>query len=80
LENNNFLPTKENVFRCFKYFEIEETRIVILGQDPYPNKIDACGLSFSVERNNKLPKSLNNIFAELQRDKNIIKKDGDLKP
>jgi uracil-DNA glycosylase len=78
LESKTFLPNREKVFRCFSYFSLIETKIVILGQDPYPNKDDACGLAFSVERKTKLPKSLKNMFDELERDLGIVKKDGDL--
>ena len=64
---DNIYPPKEFIFRCFNYFNINETRAIILGQDPYQNKGYADGLSFSISGSNKTPKSLNNIFKELER-------------
>lgn len=40
----------------------ENLKVVIIGQDPYPNDGEAMGLSFSVPRNIKTPKSLINIY------------------
>ncbi|MDR3257429.1 MAG: uracil-DNA glycosylase [Mycoplasmataceae bacterium] len=71
-------PKAENIFRCFNYFNISETKVVLIGQDPYPTPGDACGLSFSVERNNNLPHSLQNIFMELRNDLNVVRINGDL--
>jgi uracil-DNA glycosylase len=51
---------------------------VIVGQDPYPTEGDANGLAFSVSRNEDLPKSLQNIFKELQSDLGITRSSGDL--
>ena len=59
-------PKYENCFRCFNYFELNETRIVILGQDPYHNLDQACGLAFGVDNQKNLPPSLANIKRELK--------------
>lgn len=69
-------PFPNNVFRAFKYFEPQETKLVLLGQDPYIRYelIDdqfvlpqAMGLSFSVPKKMRLvPPSLQNIFKELK--------------
>ncbi|MDR1850871.1 MAG: uracil-DNA glycosylase [Mycoplasmataceae bacterium] len=77
INNDKYIPG-DKIFRAFKYFDIESTIVVILGQDPYPNEGDACGLSFSVERNEKLPHSLRNIFKELKDDLGIDRKSGNL--
>ena len=71
LENTGLkiLPKRENIFKCFKYFEINETKIVILGQDPYHGDNQATGLCFGV--NKKPPPSLKNIIKELKNDVNI---------
>ena len=54
----------------------EEVRVVILGQDPYPTPGHAHGLSFSVEEDVRpLPRSLNNIFKELESDLGLAKPD-----
>lgn len=58
-------PEPKDIFACFKYFNIEETKVVILGQDPYHQPGQAQGLSFSVPSNFKNPPSLVNIFKEI---------------
>tara|TARA_Y100000996_G_scaffold291516_1_gene230447 strand:+ start:2145 stop:2810 length:666 start_codon:yes stop_codon:yes gene_type:complete len=58
-------PERHNIFRCFNYFEPEETRVVILGQDPYHGPGQAIGLSFGVNENVKMPPSLRNIYKKL---------------
>ncbi len=73
-----YYPSINNVFKCFYLTPFNEVKVVLLGQDPYPNINDACGLSFSVNRNTNLPKSLVNIFKALQIDLNITRTNGDL--
>jgi uracil-DNA glycosylase len=56
------------VFRAFELTPMAETRVVILGQDPYHTPRRAEGLAFSVQAGIPTPPSLRNIFKELQRD------------
>ena len=63
-------PPKEQVFRVFN-LALEDIKVVILGQDPYHNPDQACGLSFSVNDGVPLPKSLINIYKELYTDLGI---------
>ena len=63
-------PPKEQVFRVFD-LPLEDIKVVILGQDPYHNPDQACGLSFSVNDGVPLPKSLINIYKELHDDLGI---------
>ena len=63
-------PPKEQVFRVFD-LTLEDIKVVILGQDPYHNPDQACGLSFSVNDGVPLPKSLINIYKELHDDLGI---------
>lgn len=63
-------PPKEQVFRVFD-LALENIKVVILGQDPYHNPDQACGLSFSVNDGVALPKSLINIYKELHDDLGI---------
>ena len=63
-------PPKEQVFRVFN-LALEDIKVVILGQDPYHNPDQACGLSFSVNDGVPLPKSLINIYKELYNDLGI---------
>lgn len=63
-------PPPEDIFRCFKLTSYADTKVVILGQDPYHGPGQAHGLSFSVAGDTKLPPSLRNIFKELATDLN----------
>ena len=73
------LPDKKNVFRALEVAP-GDVRVFILGQDPYPNIQDACGLSFSVTpRASGLPGSLMNIQKEILTDiGQTTTSDGDL--
>lgn len=75
---NEVFPPKNLIFDCFNYFNIEDTKVVIIGQDPYHGINQANGLAFSVNDNVKLPKSLINIFKELKNDLGMIKTNGNL--
>lgn len=61
-------PEREAVFRAFELTSLAQTRVVILGQDPYHGEGQADGLSFSVPTGVKTPPSLRNIFKELEAD------------
>ncbi|MDU4713950.1 MAG: uracil-DNA glycosylase [Gemella haemolysans] len=63
-------PPREQVFRVFD-LPLKDIKVVILGQDPYHNPDQACGLSFSVNDGVPLPKSLINIYKELHDDLGI---------
>ena len=63
-------PPKEQVFRVFD-LPLKDIKVVILGQDPYHNPDQACGLIFSVNDGVPLPKSLINIYKELHDDLGI---------
>lgn len=71
-------PKAEHVFRCLDFFPPKETRVVILGQDPYHGEGQANGLAFSVNSDQALPPSLKNILIELEDDVSVEKEDGDL--
>ncbi len=63
-------PQKEHIFNAFNHFSFEQTKIVILGQDPYHGPNQANGLCFSVNDGVVHPPSLRNIFKELENDLN----------
>ena len=64
----SFLPTAENVLRVLER-PLNEIRVVIFGQDPYPGIGEAVGLAFSFPpENKKLPRSLQNIYQEFHND------------
>jgi len=58
-------PDMNDIFNALKYTSYENTRVVILGQDPYHGAGQAHGLCFSVRRGTPHPPSLKNIFKEL---------------
>jgi uracil-DNA glycosylase len=61
-------PEKEHIFNALNYTSYEQTKVVILGQDPYHGPQQAHGLSFSVQPGIKIPPSLKNIYKELEAD------------
>ena len=61
-------PPMHDIFNALKYTPFENTRVVILGQDPYHEPGQAHGLSFSVKKGVKIPPSLVNIYKELHDD------------
>ena len=61
-------PPEKDVFNAFHAAPFSQTKVVILGQDPYHGLHQAHGLSFSVLREQKIPPSLRNIFKELSSD------------
>ena len=78
LHNRDIAPTFDLIFRALHH-PISHTRVVIIGQDPYPTKGHAHGLAFSVDRSvSPLPASLRNIFEELKSDCGINRSYGDL--
>lgn len=66
-----YLPAGEHVLRAFSR-PLADVRVLIVGQDPYPTPGHAVGLSFSVAPDVRpIPRSLQNIYAELQADLGI---------
>ncbi|WP_010134101.1 uracil-DNA glycosylase [Ochrovirga pacifica] len=61
-------PKKEQIFEAFNACSLEDTKVVIIGQDPYHEENQANGLCFSVNDGVQHPKSLRNIFDELTMD------------
>ena len=58
-------PPKELIFSAFEQFDFQDTRVVIIGQDPYHGTGEANGLCFSVNDGVAIPPSLKNIFTEI---------------
>ena len=73
------LPPKNLIFNAFTKFDVGDTRVCILGQDPYPTKGHAMGLSFSVPTSvTTMPPSLRNIFKELEHEYGVARTNKDL--
>ncbi len=78
-EKTEIYPPKDYIFKALQLTSFKNTKVVIVGQDPYHGKGEAMGLSFSVNKDIKIPPSLQNIYKELQDDLGIKpKSDGDL--
>lgn len=79
-EQNTVFPPAHQVWTWTRFHDIKDTRVIILGQDPYHGPNQAHGLSFSVQPGVKIPPSLVNIFKELENDITGFKapKSGDL--
>ncbi len=72
-------PPKDHIFEALKLTPYKDTKVVIVGQDPYHGVGEAHGLSFSVQKGVKVPPSLQNIYKELYDDLGIPpRNDGDL--
>lgn len=61
-------PKQTEIFKAFRNTSYKDTKVVILGQDPYHGENQAEGLSFSVKAGVTQPPSLKNIFKELHDD------------
>ncbi|MEH7276541.1 uracil-DNA glycosylase [Neobacillus vireti] len=61
-------PDQNDIFNALHYTSYQDTKVVIIGQDPYHGHGQAHGLSFSVKPGIKIPPSLRNIYKELQED------------
>ncbi|MEJ2185131.1 MAG: uracil-DNA glycosylase [Gemmatimonadota bacterium] len=73
-------PPRPLIFRALELTPPEAVRVVILGQDPYPNAGQAHGLCFSVPAGVEPPPSLRNIFRELAADTGVQATSTDLTP
>ena len=58
-------PSMYDIFNALKYTDYNDTKVVILGQDPYHGEGEAHGLAFSVKEDIPIPPSLKNIYKEL---------------
>lgn len=69
--DEQILPATPDILRAFQT-PIEDVRVLIVGQDPYPTPGDAIGLAFAVSLTDQpkraLPRSLKNVMAELASD------------
>ncbi len=64
-------PPQENIFEALNQCSIKNTKVIILGQDPYHQYGQAHGLAFSVQKGVRVPPSLKNIYKELSSDLKI---------
>ena len=70
-DGRTYLPAGPNVLRAFQQ-PFDQVKVLIVGQDPYPTPGHPIGLSFAADRHVRpLPRSLANIYRELQSDLGI---------
>ena len=73
------LPDSSLWFNALTTTDLDQVKVVILGQDPYPTPGHAHGLCFSVMPEVKpIPKSLKNIYKELESDLGVVNSNGNL--
>jgi len=79
-ETRLVLPPTNEIFAALDACPPDDVRVVILGQDPYPTPGHAHGFAFSVAPDVRpLPRSLGNIFKELEADQGATPPNGDLR-
>lgn len=76
--SGDWLPGPARLFAALDLTPPEKVRVVLLGQDPYPTPGHANGLAFSVSETTPLPRSLRNIYKEMQDDIGASPASGDL--
>ena len=64
-ETKTIYPPYDDIFNAFKFTPLNEVKVVILGQDPYHEAGQAHGLAFSTPEGRPIPRSLKNIFKEI---------------
>ena len=77
-KTKNIFPPYNQIFRALELTSFKNTKVIIIGQDPYHEKGQANGLAFSVNEGIKLPPSLINIYKEMKSDLGIDNNSGDL--
>ena len=70
-KNHTVYPAMNDIFNALKYTSFADTKVVIIGQDPYHGPNQAHGLCFSVKKGVEPPPSLKNIFKEIESDLHI---------
>ena len=64
-DSKTVYPLYEDIFNAFKFTPLGNVKVVILGQDPYHEEGQAHGLAFSTPDGRSIPRSLKNIFKEI---------------
>ena len=70
-KNHECFPQKKHIFEAFNLCDLDNLKVVIIGQDPYHDVNQAHGLCFSVNEGIAHPPSLKNIFKEIESDLEI---------
>ncbi len=67
-DNKTIYPPYDDIFNAFKLTPLHNVKVVILGQDPYHEFGQAHGLAFSTPEGRPIPRSLKNIFKEINEE------------
>ena len=67
-KNISIYPPIQNIYSAFNLCSFTNTKLVIFGQDPYHQDAEANGLAFAVNKGNRIPPSLKNIYKEIKND------------
>ncbi|EQF60057.1 uracil-DNA glycosylase [Clostridioides difficile CD200] len=67
-KTRQIFPNMHNIYEALKHTSYKDTKVLILGQDPYHGDNQAHGLAFSVQPQVKTPPSLLNMYKELKDD------------
>ena len=67
-KNETVYPPAADIYNALRLTDYDDVKVVILGQDPYHEPNQACGMCFAVKPGNPLPKSLINIYREIHDD------------
>ncbi|CZR98007.1 MULTISPECIES: uracil-DNA glycosylase [unclassified Clostridioides] len=67
-KTRQIFPNMHNIYEALKHTSYKDTKVLILGQDPYHGDNQAHGLAFSVQPQVKTPPSLLNMYKELKED------------
>lgn len=67
-ESKTVYPPYEEIFNAFRLTPLSDVKVVILGQDPYHEPGQAHGLAFSTPEGRPIPRSLKNIFKEINEE------------
>jgi uracil-DNA glycosylase len=77
LSSSTYVPSRSQIFAALQ-LPPTSISVVIIGQDPYPNPLDAMGVAFSVPQGRGMPASLRNLAKELENDCGIKLEHGNL--
>lgn len=78
IANRDTPACEDDIFNAFKGLPPEKVKVLIIGQDPYPDVDRAHGLAFSFKNNQKAEDSLQNIFNKIEKDLGIANKNTNL--
>lgn len=72
IDHSTIVPAKPDLFRAFDLCPLDNVKVIMVGQDPYPWIEDgrpvACGMSFATRSHHRIQESLKKIFQELKRE------------